>query len=245
MVASIEARGSPPHHVDVAVLDADSEGDLGGAAEEDRDAAGLHGRDVGVGRLEVVELAVVVERGLAAQHAPHHVEVLAGAAVAGVVVAVVAVAALFGVAAAGDDVDGDAAAGEVVERGELAGGEGRRDEAGPVGDQELDPLRAGGGGLRHVQPVGRGRGVADQHLVEVRLLVGAGELAEVVAVDAAPDDARRRIPLRRLDPDHPDELDRHGDTSSAQTRRIAPPDQVFQRSNSGGRISISASAGIP
>ena len=64
--------------------------------------------------------------------------------------------------------------GEVVERGELARGQRRRDETGPVGDEELDSVGAVGRRLGHVQPVGRAGGVADEHAVEVGVLVGAG-----------------------------------------------------------------------
>ena len=85
--------------------------------------------------------------------------------------------------AAGDDVHRDPAVAELVEGGELAGGERRGDEAGAVRDQEAEPLGVRGGVRRDLGAVGlRGR-VADQHPVESGVLVGADEPPGVVLVD--------------------------------------------------------------
>ena len=70
------------------------------------------------------------------------VEVLVGTGVAVVLGQVVALALLLGVVAAGDDVDRDPAAGELVEGGEALGRPGGEDEAGPVGDEDAEPLGA-------------------------------------------------------------------------------------------------------
>jgi len=82
------------------------------------------------------------------------------------VVEEIAVALLLDVAAAGDDVERDASAGEVVERGGLARGERRRDEARPVGDEVSEPVVTDAAWRRHHETVGAGRAVADQHEVE-------------------------------------------------------------------------------
>ena len=51
----------------------------------------------------------------------------------------VAVALLLGIVAAGDDVDGGAACAEVIERGELTGGERRRDKARAITSVQAAP----------------------------------------------------------------------------------------------------------
>ena len=89
----------------------------------------------------------------------------------------------------------------------------RRDESWSVGDEEFDSIGTGGGRLSHVQPVGGAGGVADEHAVEVGVLVGAGELAEVFARDPAANDVDGSVVLRRLDADHADEFDGHGSIS--------------------------------
>ena len=81
------------------------------------------------------------------------VEVFVGAVVALVLEQVVAVAALLAVAAAGDDVDADPAAGELIERGECPRGQRRRHEARPVRDQEVQPLGVRGRVSRHLGAV--------------------------------------------------------------------------------------------
>ena len=142
------------------MLGAGCEGDVGCASEVEGDSAGLGRQDFGILADDVVELALEVERlasvGVVLPGSPHDGEVFVGSAVALVVALPVAVALLLGVVSAGDDVDGDAALGEEVERGELAGGEGRRDEPWSVGDEELDPLATGGGGLGDVEAIGGG-----------------------------------------------------------------------------------------
>ena len=69
---------------------------------------------------------------------------------------------------------GDAALGEMIEGRDLAGGQGRRDEARPVRDQEAQPFGVHGGILRDQEALGRGRGVADQRQVEAGRVVRLG-----------------------------------------------------------------------
>ena len=144
---------------------------VGGAAEVDRQVRLLQRPHRRRGALEAVELAVVVDRAVGRPERAEDVEVLVGAAVARVVVEEVAVAPLVGVAAAGDDVHGDAPARELVERRELARRQRGRDEPGPVGEQHAEPLGVGedvGGDEEAVRSV---RVVADQHAVEPGLFV--------------------------------------------------------------------------
>src|SRR5690606_31818243 len=128
-----------PQGVDVGPAGADPDGVLGLAAEEDRHRpVRLDGAERA---LEPVELALVVEGLVGGEGAPQHVDELGGAPVAGRLVLEVAVALLVDVAAAGDVVDRDpAGAGEVVERRELARGQGGLDEPGPLGDEHAQPL---------------------------------------------------------------------------------------------------------
>jgi hypothetical protein len=52
----------------------------------------------------------------------------------------IAIAMLLVVGFAGDDVNRESAAGEMIERCDLAGEQGRGNEAGPVGNEVAEPL---------------------------------------------------------------------------------------------------------
>ena len=171
-----------PQRVHVGVPPADPVGRVRGPAEVHRDARLLRGPDLGVVVLELVVAALVAERRVRGPGLLHDVQVLAGPVVALVLGQVVAVAALLGVTAAGDDVHRDPPARELVQGGERAGGQGRGHEPRPVRDQEAQRLGVGGGVGGHLEAVGLGRGVADQHPVEPGVLVGAGEPPDVAAV---------------------------------------------------------------
>src|SRR5205814_8701538 len=116
----------------VAVLDADDRRRAGGAAEVEGDRRLLQRLDVRERALDPIELPGEIERLLRGPHTAHDLQIFVGAPVAGVVVEPVAVARLLAVAAAGDDVQGQAAAGEVIERRRLPRGQRGRDEAGPM-----------------------------------------------------------------------------------------------------------------
>ena len=62
----------------------------------------------------------------------------------------------------------------MIEGRDLAGGQGRRDEARPVRDQEAQPFGMRGGILGDEEALGRGGGVADQRQVEAGRVVRAG-----------------------------------------------------------------------
>ena len=160
-----------------------------------------------VGAAGAVELALMVERRRLGPGAAQQVDVFGGAAIARFVVGPVAVLGLVGVAAARDDVHRQPPAAQLVEGRQFAGGERRRDEAGPVRQQEAEPL----GHRRGVRPdhesVGRIREIADQHAVEPGPLVDPRGLGDDGGVERRP---RRRNDLRR-DPrrDPTDHLHRH------------------------------------
>ena len=122
--------------------------------------------------LDLVIFAVVVERLLAGPFGADDVEEFAGARVALVlVVERVAVLAQLGGVAAGDDVKRDAAAGELVERGELARQQRRRSKARPLRDHDLEFLGDAEHVLADLKRVRRGRMKRQQRAVETGKLV--------------------------------------------------------------------------
>ena len=166
--------------------------------------------DVGLRAAHLVELAREVEAPLARPGELHHLEIFGGAAVALLLEREVAVAMLLGIARPGDDVQGDAALGEMVEGRDLARRQGRRDEARPVRDQEAQPLGVVGRILRDQEALGRRRGVADQRQVEARLVMRLGVRLEVRRRDPALDDMDRGLAARRRHADHADHAYGHG-----------------------------------
>ncbi len=186
--------GLAPQGVDVGVLAGDLERRRRRAAEIHRDVRRANAANGGMGALDLVEAPGVVERPLARPLRLHHVEVLVRAGVAVVLGEEVAVLALLGVVATGDDVHGDAAAAELVERRELPRGDGGRGEAGAMRDHQAEAARERGGVGGHQHAVGRRRVEGDERAVEAGLLVGAGDAPDVVDVDDRP--------LRRVDLGH-------------------------------------------
>jgi hypothetical protein len=87
------------------------------------------------GALEPIVLARVVEGRVGGPDALDDIQIFAGPGVAPIMVKIVAVAALLGVIAAGDDVNGRPAVGIGVQRGQGAGGQGRRDKPRAAGEQ--------------------------------------------------------------------------------------------------------------
>ena len=171
------------------------DGVVGAATAVDRDLVARPRRDVGVGAIDAVELAGVVERLAGRPRPAQHSDVLGRSAVAHAVVGEVPVPGLVGVAAAADDVDGGTALAELIERGQLAGGQGRGDEARSMGEQEAEALGGRGDVGGDEEPV-RGVGeVADEHPVEAGVLVDPRRLGEHVGVE---DRAPRRHHLGRL-----------------------------------------------
>ena len=199
-----------PQHECLGVLATDPVRGLGRPAEEQWNVADR--LDLTYVVLEAVVAALVVERFGGRPRLLQDFQVLVGPVVALVFVEVVAVALLLGVATAGDRVDGDPAAAELIQRRERTGGERRRHEAGPVRNEQAEALGVLGnvrGDLRTVRPAGS---VADQDAVESAVLVRAGKPLRVVRVD---DGAVRRVDLARmLRADHAEEFDGHAGTPS-------------------------------
>jgi hypothetical protein len=152
-------------------------------------------------------LAFEIHRPVGGPDGFQDVHVLVRAGVAFILCCPVAVARLVHVVPAGDDVDGGAAVGELVQRGVGTGGVGGCHKAGAVGDEEGDAFRVGGGvsgDLQSVRPVGE---PADEDTVEPAVLMRQDGIAQVVGVDGL---AAGRMDLRlqaRLD--HADEFKGH------------------------------------
>ncbi len=169
-------RRLAPRQVDVGVLGRDLAGGGRGAAEVD-----LGDRVGQLLELRALDAQVLAGEGhlLARPEPAHDREELAAALVAAVLVEEVAVGALLVGLAAGDDVEQEAAAGEVLEgRGHL-GGQRRRGEAGPERDEELEPLRERGEHRRGEPRVLAPRAGRGQRGLEAELLGAAGDLPEV------------------------------------------------------------------
>ena len=140
-------------------------------------------------------------------HLAQQAQVFVGAGVAVVVAHKVAIALLVFVRPAGDVVHGHAAAGVVVERGELACGQRGRHKAGAVGQQKLDLVGDGRCVIDGEQRVRAGGAGGHQDAVKARVLVRLRKHAHVGWIDCrafAGDGFRDFVRL-----DHADELDGH------------------------------------
>jgi hypothetical protein len=78
---------------------------------------------------------------------------------------------LFGIFAARNDVYRQAPVTELIERRELTGGKGRRDEARAMRKQKFQPRGLGSGEARDLESIGAHGKVTDQSPVESRMLV--------------------------------------------------------------------------
>ena len=125
----------------------------------------------------------MVERPAAAPGLLDDAEEFVAARITLVVVQEVAVALLFGVVAAADDMHGQAAIAELVEGGQLARGQGRRDKPGAVRQQDAELFRLRGDIRGDLEAVDRSAAVGHQHAVETGVFVGAGDGAEKSLVD--------------------------------------------------------------
>jgi hypothetical protein len=169
---------------------ADGHGGARRAAEVDGNTTWLKRLHVGEGALDLVEVALVVEGGVAVPDAAHDIEELIGALVAGVLLGPVAIARKVGIATAGDDVEGHATTAEVIEADGCAGGHSGGQEPGAMRDQHVQILGVGGGMGGHQPAIGPGGVIADEDAVESGFLVRLRELLDEVAVDDALDRLR-------------------------------------------------------
>ena len=135
------------------------------------------------------------------------IDILVRAAVAAILVEMIAIARLLGLVAAGDDMHGGAATGDLVERREFPRRDRRSDEARPMGDQRRKQFRMRGDELAEQEAVRRIAIIADENAIEAARLVGLGHGADETEIHHL---WSRRMNLRLLlVMDHPDELDRH------------------------------------
>ena len=183
----------------------------------------------------------MVERLRLGPGAAQQTDIFGGAAIARGMVGPVAVLGLIRVAAARDDVHRQAAAAQLVERRQLAGGERRRDKAGTVRQQKTEPLGDRGGVRPDQEPVRRIREIADQHAVEAGPLVNARRLGDDFGVEwrAGGRDQLRRHARR----DPADNLDRH--VHLPKRRRAHSDRNRDERQPAGGAIAAAARTALP
>ena len=195
--------------IDVAQPRAHFERAVGRAAEEDGRMRFLQRPHVGMRAFDLVEVAREIERPLVRPGKLHQFEIFGGAAIALGLRREIAVALLLVVGLAGDDVQDEPAAGEMVEGRDLARHQGRRHEARPVRDEITEPFGARRRVQRDQKALGGRRRVADQHQIEAGRFVGAGGLCHVIRRQAALDDMQGGVAPRRRDADHADDFDGH------------------------------------
>ncbi len=178
------------------------------------------GEDVADEVLERVVLAAVVERRVLGPHALHDLDVLTGPRVALVLVQSITFPPLLVVVATGDEVHGDAAVADLVDRGERLRRVRRDRQVGAMGQQQLQRGRLGGDVRRRGGRVRRAAAVGEQHPVPAVVLVGAGEALGVVLVEARPGaGVGLRSVVGRRDPE---ELDGHGGAPFCASRSAIP-----------------------
>ena len=108
---------------------------LRGTAEHDQRMRGLHGAHIRVGAANPIEATLEVERSVRCPGALHQVQILLRPPVALDLGCEVAVSFLFGIGLAGNNVQRNAAAGELVKCCYIAREQGGGHEAGPMSDQ--------------------------------------------------------------------------------------------------------------
>jgi hypothetical protein len=104
--------------------------------------------------------------------------------------------------------DRSPAAGNLIQRGEFAGGQGWCDETRPVGNQKAQAFGMRGSSGGEQETVGSIGKISDQDLVKAAGLRRLGEVADIAAIqdDRGWGDDLRCLPMV----DHADEFDRHG-----------------------------------
>ncbi len=122
--------------------------------------------------------AFVVERGAGSPGFPDYVQIFVGALITFIVAQEVAVALLFGIVAATDDMHRQATVAELIQGSQLARGQGRRYETGPVRQQDAEPfgLVCDVGG--YLKAIHRAAAMGHQHPVETGVLVRTGDGAD-------------------------------------------------------------------
>ncbi|MNQ99368.1 hypothetical protein D3C85_1150990 [compost metagenome] len=145
--------------------------------------------------LDLVILAVIVERLFAGPLLTQHTEVFIGTRIAIVLADVAAIGTQFAIIAAGNDVHGGAPAIEDVEGGELSCGQSRRGKTRSMGNQELEVFRHAGG-VRGNQRAVRAVGVeSHQRPVKPGFVMGACHCFHIVGLQ---DRTAARVDFRRM-----------------------------------------------
>jgi hypothetical protein len=198
--------GLAPEREDVGVLSRHFDRRVAGAGDVDVDVALAIGLDLRERVLDLI-MAALVGEGLAARpFLSDNIEEFVGARVALVLVNdEIAVAHQFLRFGAGDDIDGDTALRELVERREPTRKHGRRSEAGAVRDEDAEPLGHARGVLADLKTVGRVGMEGEQRAVEAGIFVRLCDRLDVVAID---DGSAARNDLRGIViANEPDEFD--------------------------------------
>ena len=160
------------------MLGTDVAGGVGLAADVEAGPGVLVGLGVGVGTLELVVLAFPVDALVGGPERFHHLDGLVHDFVALVVAVGDAVAGEFARIASGDQVDVDAALGELVEGADHAGHLGGKDVARPGRDQHLQPGRPGRHHCGRDPGFPAGRGDGDEGVLEAGRFGGQGDALE-------------------------------------------------------------------
>src|SRR6267154_4190291 len=123
------------------MLAGDLDRGVGSATDEDRNAGAVVRLQLREAVLDLIIFAAIAERLVRAPFGTDDIEELGSAGIALVlVVKDIAVLSQLGRIAAGDDVQGNPSARELVDSGQLSRQQGRRGEAGPLRDQDIEPV---------------------------------------------------------------------------------------------------------
>jgi hypothetical protein len=189
------------------MLAGDGDRRIGGTADIDRNPRLLHAAHRGRRAREAIVFPRMIHRAGLGPDSLEDVHILVCSRVTLVLRQRVAVAQLIGVIAAGDHVDRRTSAGDLIQRGEFARCQGRRDETRPMRDQEAEAFSVRcrrGREQKTVRPVGE---ISHQDPIECRHLRSLGEIANIAAIEYR---TAGRMYLRGMPMmDHADELYRH------------------------------------
>jgi len=131
---------------------------------------------IGRGALDPVEFAGEIEWSLARPGELHQFEIFRSPPVTLGLRAEVAISLLLVVGLAGDDVHGEPSVGQMVERRDLAGHQGRRNESRPMRYEVAELLCVRGSVKRDEEPFCGRRGAADERQVKAGVVVCARKL---------------------------------------------------------------------
>lgn len=162
-----------PEAEDVAERAADAVGCIRRAAERNRDHA-PGGAHRAAELLELVVLSVEVEGRLRCPHQTQDADIFLLPLVALLLVEEIALTCLFVVAAAGNEVDNDASAAQLIQGCERFGRDRRIDGVGAERDDDLDVLRVRENRGAERERIERRGGVGEQGIVEPVIIEGAG-----------------------------------------------------------------------